>query len=281
MMKRWIILSAKSKLPISNISKIGPAMKNPLLSFVVTLSFLIGSDSSFQEGVTAYESRAEKAGGMKAHPDQINKAIVAFKKAKENPNTELDAGVYLLKSYYYKGKYVAQDDETKKSVFNLGKALGEELIEKNPESAAVRYWYLVNLGSWAEVYGIIAAAREGVADLMREHSEKIIELDPEYSDGGGYFMLGAVHFKSPYIPFILSWPSNDDAVVFLTNAYETGVATPSQTVYLARALHKDGQKDQAKKLLKDLIALPLSETAPVEDSEQHQLAKGFLADWEK
>jgi len=254
-------------------------MKYFFLSFFYCTSLLLGQDTPFEAGMNAYSSRAENAGGMLANPDQINKAIDAFIKAKQVSDHELDGGVYLLRSYYYKGKFVAQDDDEKKEVFNLGKSLGEELIEKYPESAAVRYWYLVNLGSWSEVYGIFTAAKEGVADLMREHSEKIIELDSEYSNGGGYFMLGAVHFKSPYIPFILSWPSNDEALKFLTKAYETGTVTPSQTVYLARALHKDGQKEKAKKLLLDLIAMPLSEDEPVEDFEQQSDAKGFLADW--
>ena len=114
---------------------------------------------------------------------------------------------------------------------------------------------------------------------MREHSEKIIEMDQNYSDGGGYFMLGAVHLKSPYIPFVLSWPSNDKAVENLTDAYETGKPTPAQTVYLARALYKDGQKDKAIKLLSNLISQPLSEGEPVEDYEQQAEAKGYLADW--
>ena len=100
----------------------------------------------------------------------------------------------------------------KKKIFNKGKALGEKYIQKYPNSVQFRYWYLVNLGSWAQVYGILTAAREGVADQMKTHSEKIIALDPNYQDGGGYFMLGAVHYKSPYIPFLLSWPDNDDAI---------------------------------------------------------------------
>ncbi len=254
-------------------------MKKTLLLLFISISFLFGIEQSFQDGVSAYNSRAENSSGLTAQPDQINIAINAFNEAKKNPNHEIEASIYLLRCYYYKGKFVAQDDDGKKEVFNLGKSLGEELIEKYPESAAVRYWYLVNLGSWSEVYGIFAAAKEGVADLMREHSEKIIELDSEYSNGGGYFMLGAVHFKSPYIPFILSWPSNDEALKFLTKAFETGTVTPSQTVYLARALHKDGQKEKAKKLLLDLIAMPLSEDEPVEDFEQQSDAKGFLADW--
>ena len=248
-----------------------------ILLFVFT--FLMGNDPSYQNGVSAYNSRALNASGMLANPDQINLAINAFKKAQQNPNYELDAGVYLLQCYYYKGKFVAQEDDSKKAIFSLGKDLGELLIEKYPKSAPVRYWYLVNLGSWSEIYGLFAAAKEGVADLMRKHSEIIIDLDPNYSNGGGYFMLGAVHFKSPYIPFILSWPSNDEALNFLTKAHETGKATPTQTVYLARSFYKDKQKEKAIQLLTVLISQPLSDDEPVEDFEKHHEAKGYLADW--
>ena len=253
-------------------------MKNTLILFI-SISFLFGIEQFFQDGVAAYNSRSENSSGLMAQPGQTNKAIKAFNEAKKNPNQELEASIYLLQCYYYKGKFVSQSDDEKKDIFNLGKVLGENLIEKYPESVAARYWYLVNLGSWSEVYGLFAAAKEGVADLIKEHSEKIIEIDPNYSDGGGYFMLGAVHLKSPYIPFVLSWPSNDKAVENLTNAYETGNSTPAQTVYLARALYKDGQKDKAIKLLSNLIIQPLSEDQPVEDYEQQAEAKGFLTDW--
>ena len=245
----------------------------------ISISFLFGIEQSFRDGVSAYNSRAENSSGLTAQPDQINKAINVFNEAKKNPNHEIEASIYLLRCYYYKGKFVSQSDDEKKKIFNLGKILGENLITKYPESVAARYWYLVNLGSWSEIYGLFAAAKEGVADLMKEHSEKIIEMDLNYSDGGGYFLLGAVHLKSPYIPFVLSWPSNDKAVENLTDAYETGKSTPAQTVYLARALYKDGQKDRAKKLLSNLITKPLSGDQPVEDYEQQVEAKGFLADW--
>ena len=172
-------------------------MKKTLLLLFISISFLFGIEKSFQEGISAYTSRAENSSGLTAQPNQINIAIKAFNIAKQDPNHEMEASIYLLRCYYYKGKFVSQSDDEKKDIFNLGKVLGENLIEKYPESVAARYWYLVNLGSWSEVYGLFAAAKEGVADLMKEHSEKIIEMDPNYSDGGGYFMLGAVHLKSP------------------------------------------------------------------------------------
>ena len=114
---------------------------------------------------------------------------------------------------------------------------------------------------------------------MRDHSKKIIEIDPNYSNGGGYFMLGAVHFKSPYIPFILSWPSNDLAIKNLKKAYSIGDSTPSQIVYLAQALFKDGQKDKAKSQLRELLKKPLSRKEKVEDFDQHEIAKRLLKEW--
>ena len=138
---------------------------------------------------------------------------------------------------------------------------------KRQESVEYRYWYLVNLGSWAEEYGILAAAREGVADQMRFHSKKIIELDPNYENGAGYFLLGAVHYKSPYVPFILSWPSNKDAIMWLQRAYDTGEAEIAQVVYLAQALNKDKKKEAAVDLLKMVI-------------ERTPSADNYASDWE-
>ena len=41
---------------------------------------------------------------------------------------ELEAGIFLLKSYYFKGKHVATDDEERKLIYNLGKKLSERLL---------------------------------------------------------------------------------------------------------------------------------------------------------
>ena len=129
----------------------------------------------------------------------------------------------------------------------------------------------------------MSAAREGVAGIMRNVSKKIIKIDPNYSDGGGYFMLGAVHLKSPYIPFILSWPSNKLAVKHLEKAMSQGDKTSLQTVYFARALFKEGRKKEAKDLLINLISKPLSLENKVEDlknfSEDLIILTGGLHDF--
>ena len=246
------------------------------ISFLFTILF----GNNLSKGLDLYRSRAEGSVGLKAKAEPINSAIEEFEKGMLSSVNALESGVYLLRSYYYKGQFVLKDNDEKKEIFNKGKILGESLIKKYPKSAAIRYWYLVNLGRWSQVYGTFAAAKEGVADLMRTHSQKIIDLDPEYMNGGGYFMLGAIHLKSPYIPFILSWPSNKEAIKYLKLALNQGEKRPSQVVYLARALYKDGKKDKAIQHLKNLISRPISELNKVEDLQYKIEAENLLADWD-
>ena len=249
------------------------------LLIIFCLSMMIASaKAGINEGADFYSKRQDGSKGTLASTKNIDKAIKQFSSALLSPESEKDAALYLLKSYYYKAEFAVQDKEEKKKIFNEGKALGEKYIEKYPESPEFRYWYLVNLGSWAQVYGILTAAREGVSDLMRTHSEKIIELDPKYRNGGGYFMLGAVHFKSPYIPFLLSWPDNDDAIKYLQLAVDTGKAEMNQKNYLAQAVSKDGQHEKAKILLTEVINTEPDPANLVEDLDDIEEARQLLKD---
>ena len=249
------------------------------LLIVFCLSMMIASaKAGINEGIEFYQNRQEGSNGTVASIANINKAIEQFSSALLTPESEKEAALYLLKSYYYKAEFAIQEKDEKKKVFNEGKALGEKYIEKYPDSPEFRYWYLVNLGSWAQVYGILTAAREGVSDLMRTHSEKIIELDPKYRNGGGYFMLGAVHYKSPYIPFLLSWPDNDEAIKFLQLAVNTGKAEMNQKNYLAQAVSKDGQHEKAKNLLTEVINTEPDSANLVEDLNDIEEARQLLKD---
>ena len=248
-----------------------------LFSFMVVHG--ICSQNELEKGITYYNQRLEGSVKSSAKPEPITNAINNFQYALKNAATETDAALYLLKSYYFRGNYVHKDKEKQKFDFSKGKELGEKYVKNYPDSAPFQFWYLVNLGSWSEVYGIITAAREGVAEIMKEHSEKIISLDPEYENGGGYFMLGAVHFKSPYIPFLLSWPDNDDAIKYLTKAINVGEATPNQKIYLAQAMYKDGQKSYAINMLKEVSNMQPSVEETVRDWEQIELAEQLLSEY--
>lgn len=242
------------------------------------MGILLGQ-TNLEKGLAAYDRRAEGSKEDRAQPEAINEAIEYYSLALGEPNSEIEATIGLLKSYYFKGKFVARTEDNQKIVFDKAKDLALTTINKYPNRADLRFWYLTNLGSWAEVYGILTAAKEGVADQMKEHALKIIELDPEYEDGGGYLMLGAVHFKSPYIPLFLSWPDNDEAVKWLEKAVSTGEASAVQKVYLAQALYKEKEKNRAMKLLNEVTNMTPGNDYLVEDWEQIKKARALLKDY--
>ncbi|HIB80194.1 MAG TPA: hypothetical protein EYO54_08285 [Candidatus Marinimicrobia bacterium] len=227
--------------------------------------------------MTAYNRRAEGSIEDQANPKQINDAIEFFQFAMDE--SKVEAVVGLLKSYYFKGKYIAKTENEKKVIYNSAKELALENLDKYPKNIELHYWYLSNLGSWAEVYGILTAAKEGVADQMKDHALTIIELNPNYEDGGGYFMLGAVHYKSPYIPFFLSWPDNDEAIKWLKKANETGEAKPVQKVYLAQALYKNKEKSSAISLLEEVTNMTPKKVESLADWEQIKKARILLKEY--
>ncbi len=248
------------------------------LSFILILLSYTVAQSNMEKGLEWYEKRAEGAKGFKAKSIPIDRSIEFFEKSLQEDEGE-NAALMLMKALYFKGEYTTNDIEKKKQIFDRGKKFGEEKVIQFPESANFRYWYLVNLGSWSKAYGILRAAREGVADLMKEHSEAIINLDPEYESGGGYFMLGAIHFQSPYIPFFLSWPDNDEAIIWLQKAVETGNRRPVQLIYLAKALHKNGMKKEAIELLEEVSNFEPLDGYIVEYREKISEAKVLLEEF--
>ena len=131
------------------------------------------------------------------------------------------------------------DLSTNKENINKGFPFAKKALELDPNLAKANHWYAVIFGKQGELEG----TKQKILNSydVKKYCLKAIELDPNYQNGGGYFMLGAIHYKSPYIPFILSWPNNNDAIKFLQLAHDTGRATLNQKNYLAQAIHKDGQ----------------------------------------
>ena len=250
-----------------------------VLLFFCLFMMIAFAKADIHKGIEWYQNRHIGSVGIKATEDPINHAIENFLNEINKPDFEKETALYLLKSYYYKAEFAIHEKIDKKKIFTKGKELGETYIKKYPNSPEFRYWYLVNLGSWAQIYGIFTSAREGVADLMKTHAEKIIDLDSEYQDGGGYFMLGAVHYKSPYIPFLLSWPDNNEAIKYLQMSLNTGKPTLNQKVYLAKAINKGGQTNKAKTLLMEVINSKPSPENLVEELDDIEEAQQLLEDF--
>jgi len=243
-----------------------------LAALTAALAQTVNAASYEALGKEWYEKRAEGAEGTSAKPEPINKAIAYYEKAfEQQASAENAAG--LLRCYYFKGSFVPMTAAEQKAIFNKGKNFGEEANKQFPSSAPVKYWLVAHMGKWAKIYGVLSAAKEGVADKIKKLSEEIINLDANYNDAGGYEILGLVHLHSPNIPFILTWPSNKTALENLHKAAQLA-PTIANTLCFAQALVKAGKKDLAAALLKKTLTMqPRSEKLVEERNGLQQAAE--------
>ena len=116
-----------------------------IIIIALIVSNLLSQDL-FSEGVKWYDKRSDEIEGLYASNSAIDRAIKRFEKDLKN-NQSKRTVVYLLQSYYFQGEYVFKDKKSRKRIFNKGKEIAEKYIHIYPDSAEIRYWYLVNLGS--------------------------------------------------------------------------------------------------------------------------------------
>ncbi len=246
----------------------------------MSLLFLkVQGQNHFALGVFHFEKRAEGAIGLKANPLEIANAIYHFKMALHQQEKELESSVYLLKSYYFQGTFVDKTASEKISTFYEGKVFGEVMAKKYPNSPAIQFWYLTSMGKWAEQKSGWASAKDGVADKMKLAAEQAIAIDPNYHDASCYRVLGMLHVKCPYIPFILNWPDDKVGLINCEKSYTLGASNPGNYVSYAEALFENGKKEKSIAVLKEAIQMVPRPELFLEDKKEIEDAKTMLADY--
>jgi tetratricopeptide (TPR) repeat protein len=268
----------------------------------------LGQADALARGDAAWARRAEGHGAGRAAAGPIGEAIAAYEEAVRASPASLEARWKLLRALYFEGDFVAADAAAKRQVFDRGRrafeaaldllaarAGGRELLEEMPaaevarrfvgstEVARLYFWGAVHWGLWAEAFGKIAAARQGVGGRLLRYSQIVVALDPLYDDAGGHRLLGRLHAEAPRIPFFTGWVDRDLAIAELTRAVEEGPADPFNRVYLADALlnHAPSRRAEALALLRQAAAAEPRPDELVEDTTALNLARSRLAELER
>ncbi len=256
----------------------------PLLCLLLFAGAL-WAQTLLQQADQYYEQRGAGFNQSKllADSSQINQAIKLYQQviASANGAEKEEATWKLIRAYYFKGKYTTQDSERKKKIYDLGKALGEAGLKEFPESPGINLFLAIVWGVWGEEYGILKAAREGVAGKIKELCEKTIALDPNFDEAGGYRVLGRVYFKAPKIPLVLGWPSKKKAVEILEKGLALAPKNLTTRQFLAEALYSQGQKERALELMKGILAETDVLEGIAEDAVIKSEVQATLKDWQK
>lgn len=225
---------------------------------------LVGQNA-FEKGKALYEQRAAKADSFLADSGTINKAIEALNEALNNNINPKQSAIYLLQSYYFKGMFTGMTEDQQKENYNKGRELGEEMMEKFPDSVPIKFWYGANIGRWAAVHGFLSAATDGIARKLRRVCKDIIELDPKYQGGGGYRILAQVHFHSPNIPILMGWPSDEKALELIEKAMNIAPNHPTNRMLYAQILLEFDRNEEAREQFRFILDNPPRPGYTVED----------------
>jgi len=234
------------------------------------------AQSSLELGINYYQLRAENREGLKVDSTNINKAIVHLKKALSSTADKEKAYNFLLLSYYYKGAFVVRTKEEQKRNYLLGKKLGEEAIQLYPKNSGILLWYIANFSKFGEANGVVASAKNGLADKLKVKAERLLKLDPEFNDGAAYKLLGVLNYKVPNIPLFITWPSKEKAEEYLKKALSVNPKSISNIYYYAEFLTEVKRETEAKILLNKIINANPRKNALVEDLYDISMAEKLL-----
>lgn len=100
---------------------------------------------------------------------------------------------------------------------------------------------------------VLEAAKEGVGDKVKFYSETLYGMDKTFEDYAVCTILGRLHFKAPYIVFIMTWPDKNKSRAYLEEVHKGVPDNPQVKHFLADTYWDLGLKDEAVRLLKEAI----------------------------
>lgn len=245
-------------MPSSSSRVRSPSRSRPRLACaLLALSLAAGGGtaaaaSPLERGIAAYESHIDDVDleAISVPPEPFDTAIKHLKVAVADAASREEAGRYLLHAFYLKGTYAVEHRDQKRSVFSQGREYARRLTQTYPANAELVLLYAANLGRWGQAHGILRAAREGVAGRLRELARRAADLDEAAGGGGAYRLLAQVHYQTPKIPLLLSWPSQDEALGYLQKAVEIAPHHPANNALYGRYLHESGQEAEGLRYLR-------------------------------
>lgn len=274
------------------------------LVLVLSASVLSAQTDPIAAGDAAWSRRAEGHQGARALPGPVDEAIAAYEKAVREQPDRLEGAWKLARALHYKGEYATQGREGKQKVFDRGREVAEAGLDRLarrvggrekldtltpaqaakavaglPEAPPLLLWAAAHWGLWGDVFGRMAAARQGVGDKVRRYSEILVALDERYEDAAGHRILGRLHTLAPKIPLVTGWVDRAKAIAELRRAVALGPDNLDNHLFLAEALleHQPEKAAEAREILRRLTARPPSPALVVEQEKTLANARALLA----
>ena len=145
---------------------------------------------------------------------------------------------------------------------------GEKAVEINPDDVKGQYWATVGMGLYSEGLGILSALSQGIEGKFKNRVGLAIKIDKDYIDGGPTMLFGRFYWKLP-------WPKRDldQSESLLRQTLATHPNNLRAKLFLADTCNDNSKKDEAKKLIQEILDAPLGQDKPDDRRNKVQAKK--------
>ena len=103
--------------------------------------------------------------------------------------------VTLSRAWFLFAENRTRAEDARLAAYERGRAAAEQAIARAPGSADAHLWYAINLGSWAQVKGLVRSVL--TLKTIRQEVDTVLRLDPNNIDG--HIMAGSLFRELPVL----------------------------------------------------------------------------------
>ena len=166
------------------------------------------------------------------------------------------------------GQDIYQEEDLKRQAFEEGARLAQEVLKAEEANADAHYLYAANLGSAAQLSGVMASAL--TVNTLKTHGRRALELNPRHAHA--LHMMGMMMEELPW--FLGGDP--EMAISYLVKATEVKPEYMRARLDLAKIYIKRNKHQAARKELLYLVAMPSPSPQSEALQRQHREAKALL-----
>lgn len=161
-----------------------------LFIFIIPIS-LYGEVDNYKaiilEGDRLFENRID----IKS----LRMAIEKYSLVANRLPSNIEAMWKLGEAFFWLGK-LSKEKGDQKEAFQQGIYYSRKGVELDKNCVECHFWLGINLAKFGEIDGIFKSI--SMLDNVIKEMEKVIELDPSFSWGGGYRVIGRIYYKLPW-----------------------------------------------------------------------------------